>query len=63
MVQTVASWLILAEVAHSISCNKTKKEALQLWVKASFPLNMQKIVNVGSYNLMVLFIEKRGGSH
>ena len=37
-------------------------EVPQLWVKASFPLNVQEIVNVTSYKLMALMMQEAGGS-
>ena len=33
----------------------------QLWVKVSFSLNVQDIVNGISYKLMALFTENKGG--
>jgi len=60
MVQTVAAWLILAEVANSIHTTE-KMKVPQLWVIASLSLNVQEIVNVISYKLMELIMQKKGG--
>ena len=60
MLPTVAVWLMLAEVANSMSCNIAKMEKPQLWVKASFPLNVREIVNDIIYKLMAVFTKKKG---
>jgi len=60
VVRTIAAWLILAEVANSIHTTE-KMKVPQLWVIASLSLNVQEIVNVISYKLMELIMQKKGG--
>ena len=59
MVRTVAVWLILAEVAHTMSCKSTRIEAPFLRAKANFPLHECKAVHFIWYKLKASFMHKQ----